>query len=445
MEVRPHLDAEPLGVLDEAILHLDSPSEPWSVHVELWLRGRLDEERLRRSLAIALERHPRARARMATASGRHHRYEWRTTAVPDLDPFDVVRGEGDDGLLAAREELQSGPVPLEASPPLRMRLLRHPDGDVLMLNLHHAAGDGMAALALLQSVARAYTGRPEVVANLPRGPFVAPLGGEQLRAVAAELWQAARASARIVPDGGREAPGYAFHLLRLDAARTRALRGRGREGATVNDLLMAALHLAVARWNADHGNPSRRISVLMPVNLRPRRRWGEGFGNFTFMVPVSTLPRDRASAWTAVDAVRRRTRTIKEQHTPAAVVSCLQGLGSLPLPARSWIVRQAGRESLMPTALLSNLGTMQHDLDFGPGAGPPVRAWFSPPAKMPLGLAIGAVTANEELHVTFRVRHPLMGSGALARFAASYLAALDALVDADTPAVHPPSFHRRAA
>ena len=445
MDGRPLPDREPLGVLDEAILHLDSPSEPWSIHVELWFQGRLDETRLRESLATALKHHPAARATLATVSTGRHRYEWRTAPLPDVDPLDVVHGDGDRSLVAAREELQSRPIPLEASPPLRMRLHRHRGRDVLMLNLHHAAGDGMAALALLQSIARAYSGRPEIVPTLPRGPVARPLSRDQLRAVAAELGEAARPSARIAPDGGRERPGYAFHLLRLDTARTQALRDRRREGVTVNDLLMAALHLSVARWNADHGRPARRVSVLMPVNLRSRRRGGEGFGNFTFMVPVSTLARDRASASTAVDAISRRTRTIKEQHTPAAVVNFLQRLRSLPPGARRAIARQVGCESLMPTALLSNLGVMEHDLDFGPGAGHPVHAWFSPPAMMPLGLAIGAVTVGEQLHITLRARHPLMGPDALARFAASYEGALDALLNVDAPVRQRPSSYRRAA
>lgn len=274
--------------------------------------------------------------------------------------------------------------------------------------------------------------------------MVSPVSGGALRTVAAELAEAARPSAHIVPDGGRHAPGYACHFLTLDPARTRALRDRGRhDGATVNDLLMAALHLCVARWNAEHRSPARRISVLMPVNLRPRARWREGFGNFTFMVPVSTLPGDRTAPAPTVEAVSRRTRTVKEQHAPAAVVSCLQRLQSTPAPFRGWLVRQAARERLMPTTLLSNLGVMEHKLDFGSDVGAPTHVWFSPPAKMPLGLAVGVVTVNEQLHVTFRVRHPLLGRDALARFAAAYESALDALIEVEQP--WPVASDRRAA
>jgi hypothetical protein len=58
-------------------------------------------------------------------------------------------------------------VPLVTSPPLRIRLARHRQGDVLILNLHHAAGDATAALGLLRSITRAYPGRPDPVPQTP--------------------------------------------------------------------------------------------------------------------------------------------------------------------------------------------------------------------------------------------------------------------------------------
>ena len=445
MEGRALCHRERLGILDEAIIHLDSSSEPWSVHLEVQLRTRLDETRLRRAVKTALERHPRARARVTPTSGWRRRDEWRAGSTTDRDPFDVLHCDEDQAVAAAREELQSRPIALETSPPLRLRLVRHPGGDLIMLNLHHAAGDGMAALVLLQSVARAYAGRPEEVPDAFSDPVVNALPIGRRRSVLGELGQGLLPSTHIVPDGGREAPGYAFHLLEFDAARTRALRERARDGVTVNDLLVTALHLTVERWNAAHGKQAGRISVLVPVNLRSRRQWRQGFTNRTFMVPVATLGRDRRLPGATVDAVRRRTRTIKEQQTPAAVVRFLQRLQSLPRAARRRIARRVADERLMPTTLLSNLGPVEHDLDFGPGAGCPTDVWFSPPARMPLGLAIGALTADERLHLAFRVRHPLLGPEALAGFAATYESVLDGLTYGRDRVVQPPAVPARAA
>lgn len=438
---------KPFGVLDEAIHHLDSASEPWSVHIELRLNAALDEARLRGAVDAALDRHPRARARMATARGRRRGYLWRVAPEPDLDPFDVVDCDGDDALAQARGQFESEPVSLRLSPPLRIRLLRHGGGDVVILNLHHAAGDGVAALVFLQSVARAYGARPEAVADRTSDALVGPTARhrDRLRTVLGEWREATKPSARIVADGGREAPGYGLQVLSLGVARTRALMEHARDGATVNDLLVAALHLTVETWNRDHGRPTGRVSVLMPVNLRPRPRWRSGFTNMTFMVPVATLPRDRLGAAATVDAVRRRTRRVKDDASAAAVVTCLQRLRWLPLAVRRWIARQAAHERRMATILLSNLGVLEHDLDFGPGVGSPADVWFSPPARMPLGMAVGALTAGGTLRLTFRVRHPLLGPDAAARFAACYESALDEVIEAHQQSLRPPASPRRAA
>jgi NRPS condensation-like uncharacterized protein len=412
--------------LDEASYHLDSASEPWSVHLEVRLSGTVVEDRLRQAVGIALARHPRARARATPARQRRAGYEWEITPAPDVDPLDVVACSDDDALQTVRADLQSLAVPLVTSPPLRIRLARHRKGDLVMLNLHHAAGDGIAALGLLRSIARAYAGRCDPVPQTPPEEVEIPaLSGRwtQLRALVGELRQAAPRSVHLAPSGGEDRPGYRLHYLVLDTAQTAALVTTAEAQTTVNDLLLAGLHLALDSWNSEHGGAPGRLSVLMPVNLRPKASWHEVFGNFTFMVPVVTRPDDRADPTATVQTIRRRTRRIKQERTPTAAVRLLDVLQRLPLPAKRSIAHLAASERVIPTAILSNLGRLDEDLDFGPE----LRArevWFSPPTRMPMGLALGAITAAGRLHLVFRYRHPLFGPAEVAGFADRYLAAL---------------------
>ncbi|MGH4009095.1 MAG: hypothetical protein ACRDTH_13235 [Pseudonocardiaceae bacterium] len=51
----------------------------------------------------------------------------------------------DDALQAVRADLESLAVPLVTSPPLRIRLARHRDGDVVMPNCITPPGDGITA------------------------------------------------------------------------------------------------------------------------------------------------------------------------------------------------------------------------------------------------------------------------------------------------------------
>jgi NRPS condensation-like uncharacterized protein len=182
----------------------------------------------------------------------------------------------------------------------------------------------------------------------------------------------------------------------------------------------------VDSWNCGHGGAAGRLSVLMPVNLRPKASGHEVFGNFSFMVPVVTRPAERAEPTATVEAIRRRTQHIKQQRTPAATVRLLDVLQHLPLAAKKSIARLAVSERVIPTAILSNLGRLNEDLDFGPE----LRAsevWFSPPVRMPMGLAVGALSAAGRLHLVLRYRHPLFGPAEIAGFAGSYRAALDHL------------------
>jgi NRPS condensation-like uncharacterized protein len=423
----PEATRRPFCALDEASYHLDSVSEPWSVHLEVRLNGRVDEDRLRHAVRVALPRHPRALARATMARQRRADYEWEITPIPDVDPLDVVMCPDDDALRAVRDDLQSLAVPLVTSPPLRIRLARHRGGDVVMLNVHHAAGDGIAALRLLGSIARSYAGRSDPVPHTPpeQVQIPAPSGRwAPLRTLVGELRQAAPRPVHLVPSGDEDRPGYRLHHVVLDTAQTAALSTKADGGTTVNDLLLAGLHLALDSWNAEHGGACGRLSVLMPVNLRPKSSWYEIFGNFTFMVPVVTRPEDRSDPTAIVNAIHRRTRRIKNERTPAAAVKLLNVLQHLPLPAKRSIARLAASPRVIPTAILSNLGRLDDDLDFGPELGAR-EVWFSPPTRMPMGLAVGAVTAAGRLHLVFRYRHPLLGPTEAAGFAHRYLTTLD--------------------
>jgi NRPS condensation-like uncharacterized protein len=423
------------NVIDESCHYLDSELEPWTVHVEARVTGRVDEQRLRGAVAHALARHPLARARQAPGRPRRRRLLWEVPLVPDVDPVSVVDCLDDADLAHARARLQSLALPLETSPPLRVWLARHPGGDSIILNVHHAASDGIGALRLLRSMARAYAGRADpVLAPLhARTPAVLTAASPSHRGLGrwalllGELRAAAGPFARVAADGGRDYPGYGCHQLVLSAEQTASLLAHRPPWCTVNDMLVAALHLSIERWNADRGTPSGRVGVLMPVNLRPPAWRHDVVGNYAFSVPVVTRCGDRVDPRTALAAVRRRTWTLKAEGLAALPLTLLAELHGLPVALKRATARLLAAGPLVPTAMLSNLGPVPQPLWFGAELGEASELWFSPPAKMPLGLAIGAVTAGGRLHLSFRYRHPLLGPVAAARFAASYVDTLSEL------------------
>ena len=427
------------SVVDEAVYLLDNEVEPWSIQLEVRISGRLDEDRLRSAVAEALARHPMARARKATSRLAERRFHWEITKVPDLDPLLVVDCPDDDALAAARADLHSISIPLVESPPLRVRLVHHPDGDLVMLNVKHAAIDGFGAIRVLRSIARSYWGLPDPQPDLEleatrdlRESLAAKDTSERARRLtmlADKLRDQLQPPARLAVDGGTEKPGYGFHHVSLSPEKTKALSAV--EGGTVNDVLLSALHLAIAAWNDDHAVPSNRIGVLVPVNLRPKEWWQEMAGNFSLNVRVATNPADRESPEAVLNVMADQSNRIKKGGTGAALIEVLGGLPSLPLWAKqpAALVLAFSGSRLVDTALLSNVGELDEPPSFGPDAGDTTEMWFSAPARMPLGLSMGTVTLGGRLHVTYRYRHPQFDREAARRFAERYEAALDLFIE----------------
>ncbi|MBW3576766.1 MAG: hypothetical protein KY462_03305 [Actinobacteria bacterium] len=433
----PAVQRVPFNVVDEAIHLLNSEAEPWSVHVEVRVEASLEEDRLRSAVARALDRHPMARARKtATERRAEHRFYWEITPEAELDPLGVIDCPNDHALAAARVDLQSLRVPLAESPPLRMRLARHPQGDVVMLNVNHAASDAFGAVRLLRSVARAYAGEEDPVPDIDplrarslrglAGTDDAPTKVRRAALLAEKVRDLAFPPARIAADEGSPRPGYGFHHVSFDRDRTKALVDLQLPG-TVNDVLLAALNLAIAAWNREHRVTTNRIGVMVPINMRPNQWREEIVGNLLLPVRVSTDRGDRGSLRSLLAAIVRQTRRIKEGGTAAALMEVLGRSPALPLGAKeatSPLLRLSGAR-LLDTALLSNLARLDDPPNFGPQAGDTVEVWFSAPARMPLGLSIGVVTVAGRMHLVFRYRHPLFGPDAARRFAERYDSALD--------------------
>ncbi|HWC12542.1 MAG TPA: condensation domain-containing protein [Acidimicrobiales bacterium] len=419
-------------VVDEAITHLDTPTEPWSIELEVHLAGRLDEGRLRWALGQAMGHHPMTRARRLPARPADRTYVWEITPVADVNPLQAVDCPDDERLERLRDRLQSLSVPLAESPPFRLRLAHHPDGDVLMLNANHAAFDGFGCVRLLQSLARTYTGEPDPLPDVELSDardIERHLGTEdeeeklqRLRAIGEKLRDALRPPARIAPDGGRDESGYLIVHRALSAEGTGRLAEADAPGS-VNDLLMAALHLTIDAWNRDHGSSVGRIGVLMPVNLRPKEWREDVITNFVLMARVSTATADRLTPTSTLDAVVEQTENVKRWGTGAALIEVLGRTDRLPLWVKqslSPLLSLTGNR-LVDTALLTNLGQVSDPPVFGSGAGETTGMWFSAPARLPCGLSVGTLTAGGRLHLSFRWRRPLVDRAAAERFADAYL------------------------
>jgi NRPS condensation-like uncharacterized protein len=424
-----------LNVLDELYLHLDREDEPWTVHLEIRVEGRVKASRLRTAVRDAAARHPIARARLADSRLTDVRYRWEIADELDQIELEEVDCTDPAALPEARERLLGRTPRLDRHGPFALLLAHDPDGDVIALNLHHAAGDGLAALRLMGSIARAYADEDDPL------PPVDPLEVRDVGALAAagsvkERISRARATldylargvstpARLARESDGDRGGYGFEQLKFEHDEVELILGRRTGGATVNDVLLGGLAVAIRRWNEQHQELTGAVYLMMPINLRPPEWQYDVVGNFASYVSVRVGGGDHATLDKAIAAAADSTRRIKEGGTAGLIVDLFGAPTLLPtgLKRRMQDLIPLTGNVVVDTAVLSNLGRVDAVPHLGE-AGAVREVWFSPPGRMPLGASLGVVTLGGQLFMTLRYRHSLFHAGAAAEFLATVKRAL---------------------
>jgi NRPS condensation-like uncharacterized protein len=212
---------------------------------------------------------------------------------------------------------------------------------------------------------------------------------------------------RVARDGGSDRTGYGFDFMSLSVDETTAVGQRGTPDTTVNDVLLGALAVTVARWNETHGQDAGRIALTMPVNLRPAGWRREVMSNFASYVTVSLEADERPDVRHAAAAAGRSTQTIKREGLAGIVVDVLNQLSMLSVGVKRRLpdlIPLTG-DVVVDTASLSNLGIVEAPPELDDTAGRVKAMWFSQPGRMPLGTCVGALTLDGRLHLALRYRH----------------------------------------
>ncbi len=366
------MEAEPgrhrLSNADAAFLHMDRPSNLMVINFVMLFDEPLQRERLRAVIRARLvERYPRFRSlvvegargadRTAAAGpfANVSRARERLTGRPFFseDPrFDLDRHIHQRELSAADDDTLRELVgeliasPLERSKPLwDMHLLDRPGaGCAVVVRIHHCIVDGIALaqvmLSLTDATPEAPPDAPPVQDNLvaARTSHVrAYRRGERVRGTAAGAAASARALAKLLftpPDartalrGRLDVPKRVAWTGRLDLALVKATARA--QGASVNDVLLAAVTGALRRHLLERGDRPRAVRTLVPFNLRPLEEpIPRGLGN-RFGLVFLTLPVDVEGPRERLRELSRRMAAIKNSHEGPVSYAVLKGIGMTP-------------------------------------------------------------------------------------------------------------------
>jgi diacylglycerol O-acyltransferase len=127
-------------------------------------------------------------------------------------------------------------------------------------------------------------------------------------------------------------------------------------GGTVNDVILAVLTRALARYVKLHGESvtNRFVRIVCPVNLRPADQSGD-LGNQISFLPVA-LPMDAHGPVRMLQAVAKRTAALKRSGAAGLVGLAAKWLAAAPPPIQALFWRNIA-DVILPVPLLNLICT----------------------------------------------------------------------------------------
>lgn len=420
-----------MGSADAAWLHMDRPTNLMIVNSVLWFSEPVDWERLReRFLERVVQRFERFRQR-AVEGGLLSGPRWEDDA--DFDPalhfHHVALPAPHD--RAALQALVSDRIatPLDRDRPLWEVYFIDElgEGGAVLVRIHHSIADGIALARVMMLLTDGAEDADGGIADTdPAGAanpvdLAAPLvraGGAAVRAGVDAILHPRRVAglaATAIDDAqtlGKlllpwSDPGSAIkgelHRRHLVAWAPpielwRVKRAGRAYGATINDVLVAAVAGAVGRYLRERGGHIDAIHALVPFNLRPLDRplpseLGNRFGLVLVALPVGIEdPVERLAA------VKREMDAIKHGHEGPITLGILGVMGRTPYVVEQRLIDYFSAKGSM---VLTNVPGPRHRLSVVGTSLEGVLVWA--PCSGSVGMSISVFSYARRVTVGFLV------------------------------------------
>ena len=427
---------EALSSADTAWLRMDERTNLMIITGVMTFDGPLDRERLKRTVAERMLVFPRFRQRVTHRDGTP---QWEDDPLFDLDAHIHTAALPAPG---GEAELQSFvadlmPAPLDPERPLwDWHLIeRFGDGSALVTRTHHCIGDGIALTRLLLSM----TDTTPEPAERPLGkPHIAPIENPLwtlLRPTASLAAGAVEAAEAIFHEGVEmlRHPSHAVDLARetVDVAQTLGamallapdsptifkgplgvrkrvawtggirlenVKALGKTfGATLNDVLLAAVAGSLRRYLRAHERPvdGVELRIMMPVDLRPIEdvaKLGNRFGLAYVELPVGI-----EDALERLREVSRRTRAIKASAEAGISFNMLKIIGLASMDLEHEVIDLFSQKA---TAVVTNVPGPKKKLYFAGRKITQMMFWVPQSGHIGLGMSILSYGGEVSIGVT---------------------------------------------
>jgi WS/DGAT/MGAT family acyltransferase len=258
----------------------------------------------------------------------------------------------------------------------------------IVLRIHHAMADGIAAVRLVETLLAADPDRAETTGSESTSSDARTRGRRSLRAFASGVARTAtmfRGGMRRTPLLGPIGPARGVAFVDAEIAPLSAVART--HGATLNDALLAAVAAAAEAALRDRGSPvPPTLPVSVPVALRQRGRSGNAVG-----VMLVRLPTGEADAARRLRRIAALTRAGKDDARARGTFELTRTRPGARLFAF------LARHQRMIGAFVTNVPGPRHPLAV---AGAPLeRVWPVTPIQGNVRLGISALSYAGRLHV----------------------------------------------
>jgi len=343
------------------------------------LEGEVSSEIARKALDGALNHYPKARCILVNnypSYKRWFRYRWEYTGTAAQDILEEVQFPGshagsEDAVNYYINNHARFSIDLSSQIPLKVVLLRAQQRAFLFFIMHHAVGDGLGGFFFIQKFIQCYEdiyyGRPQgtpgkinarVISSpeirfrwshlSPRylGPYVRHLA---LMIKEPPLNLFPQQTARISGE-------FLATVRHLDSPQLEAIRSTAKkQGATINDYLLATMFRTIKKWSQGWITPSDRINITVPINLRsPEDR---SLSNTLSGVTVSLKTTVISNTEQMLSLVRQELTALVNSTMHRTLIHLSSLLKPLPIPLRTGILHYSSRGTAS-SIVISNMGVL---------------------------------------------------------------------------------------
>jgi NRPS condensation-like uncharacterized protein len=354
----------------------------------LYLKGDPDAGRLREAILSTARAHPELMSTLSGGPFCHHRQVHEDIVgevleVQDLADLQAQQGSTSLDIDALYEESIhewiNRPLDVRKSFPFRILLLKKKAGEsALVFTFHHSAVDGVRAVRLGNDMISRYHGNPPDDSLVSRG--VKRNGDELLHEVRLERTRTVHFykemlshlfhflfinplshPVRMFHDRSQRTGEVDFCSATITPAEFLQLKAKSNSvGGTVNDILMAICFRSIDQWNRQHGKRTRKISLLIPVDVGTPDLNGIVSNQISY-ISFSTFPQDRVDSTKLLKNIgAKRIRMLKERRgNTYSIIYFASILRRLPLS----LMRLGSKYVLFPlyadTVICTNPGTVK--------------------------------------------------------------------------------------